>query len=332
MAHLNVYECQLPNEDLRIWRHPSKNKDIPQSIDERYDSITTDTKASPAVAVPTNEEGRRVLEEETGYEPNTVPWKDYLWIYSNLVQYSVIRHLIKNHEFTPLQVDQAEAKIHRVNQVYRTDPVAEPVDGLEIRQGLKVRSRFWNLPDQGPFVGINFAYTTTNIFTEPLDDVLDGVHNQDYWLKMNCPADCPHEDCTFHGHAGLIGEFDGFTETGELCQYAADGSGQYASVSPAVDGIDSNPPVERVAIEASYANIRQWATDKYGSRQSGIIEDIGRNRLGIPDRLSEKKASEREAKYELGQLNDLMDQIDRNVELLTGQTLTIADQPVEVLA
>lgn len=332
MAHLNVYECQLPDEDLRIWRYPSKNKDIPQSIDERYDSITTDREASPTIAVPTNEDGRQVLEEETGYELNTVPWKDYLWIYSNQVQYSVIRHLIENHDFTPLQVDQTEAETHRVTEVYRTDPVAEPVDGLEIRQGLKVRSRFWNLPDQGPFVGVNFAYTTTNLFTEPLDDVLDGVGNQDYWLKMNCPADCPHEDCTFHGHAGLIGEFNGFTDSGETCQYAADGSGQYVAVSSAVDGISNNPPVERVAIEPSYANIRQWATDKYGRRHSGVIQDISRKRLGIPDRLSEKKAANQEAKFELGQLNDLMDDIDRDVELLTGQTLTIADEPVEVFA
>lgn len=332
MVYLNVYECQLPGDDLRIWRYPSNNRDIPQIIDERYDSITTDTEASPRIAVPTNDEGRQVLEDETEYELNTVPWRDYLWIYSNLVQYSVIRHLIENPDFTPLQVDQTEAQTHRVNEVYLSDPVAEPVDGLEIRQGLKVRSRFWDLPDQGPFVGVNFSYTTTNLFTEPLDDVLDGVDDREFWLKMNCPADCTHEDCTFHGHDGLVGEFDGFTDTGEACQYAADSSGQYASLSPAVDGIDSNPPVERVAIEASYANIRQWATDKYGSRHSGIIEDIGRDRLDIPDRLSEKKASEREAKYELGQLNDLMDRINRDIELLTEQTLTIADQPVEVLA
>lgn len=332
MVHLNVYECQLPDDDLRIWRYPSKDRDIPQIIDERYDSITTDTEASPMIAVPTNDEGRQVLEDETEYELNTVPWRDYLWIYSNLMQYSIIRHLVENHTFTPLQVDQTEAQTHRVNEIYRPDPVAEPIDGLEIRQGLKVRSRFWNLPDQGPFVGVNFAYTTTNIFTEPLDDVLDGVDNRKFWLKMNCPADCPHEDCTFHGHDGLVGEFDGFTDTGEACQYTTDGSGQYASVSPTVDGIDTSPPVERITIEASYANIRQWATDKYGSRHSGIIEDIGRERLGIPDRVSEKDAAEREAKYELGQLNDLMDQIDRDVELLTGQTLTIADQPVEVLA
>ncbi|MDQ2074999.1 hypothetical protein RBH20_20990 [Haloarcula sp. H-GB4] len=330
MVHLNVYECQLPGDDLRIWRYPSNNRDIPQIIDERYDSVTTDTEASPMIAVPTNDEGRQVLEDETEYEQNSVPWQDYLWIYSNLVQYSVIRHLIENHDFTPLQVDQTEAQTHRVNEVYLTDPVAEPVDGLEIRQGLKVRSRFWNFPDQGPFVGVNFAYTTTNIFTEPLEGVLDGVNNREFWLKMDCPADCTHGDCTFHGHDGLIGEFDGFTGSGEACQYAADGSGRYVSLSPAVDGIDANPPVQRVAMEASYANIRQWATDKYGSRHSGIIEDIGRGRLGIPDRLSEEKASEREAKYELGQLNDLMDQIDRDVELLTGQTLTIADQPMEV--
>jgi len=332
MVHLNVYECQLPGDDLRIWRYPSNDRDIPQIIDERYDSITTDTEASPMIAVPTNDEGRQVLKDETEYELNTVPWRDYLWIYSNLVQYSVIRHLVENHNFTPLQVDQTEAQTHKVNEVYLVDRVAEPVDGLEIRQGLRVRSRFWNLPDEGPFVGINFAYTTTNIFTEPLDDVLDGVDNREFWLKMNCPADCTHEDCTFHGHDGLVGEFDGFTNTGEACQYAGGGSDQYASLSPAVDGIDSNPPVERLAMEASYANIRQWATDKYGSRHSGIIEDIGRNRLGIPDHLSEKKASEREAKYELDQLNDLMDRIDRGVELLTGQTLTIADEPMEVLA
>lgn len=331
MVHLNVYECQLPEDDLQIWRYPSNNHDIPKIIDERYDSITTDTEVSPMIAVPTNDKGRQVLDDETEYEQNTVPWKEYLWIYSNLVQYSVIRHLIENHDFTPLQVAQNEAQTHRVNEVYRTDPVAEPVDGLEIRQGLKVRSRFWNLPDQGPFVGVNFAYTTTNIFTEPLDDVLDGVDDQEYWLKMNCPADCTHEDCTFHSHNGLVGELDEFTGSGEACQYAADGSGQYASVSPNVEGIDTNPPVERVTIEANYANIRQWATEKYGSRHSSIIEDIGRDRLDIPDRLSERKASEREAKYELGQLNELMDQIDRDVELLTGQTLTIADQPVEVL-
>lgn len=331
MVHLNVYECQLPDEDLRIWRYPSKNEDIPQSIDERYACITTDTKASPAIAVPTNEDGRQVLEEETGYEPNTISWKDHLWIYSNLVQYSVIRHLIENHEFTPLQVDQTEAKIHRVNEVYRTDPLAEPVDGLEIRQGLKVRSRFWDLPNQGPFVGINFAYTTTNIFNEPLDEVLDGVGDRDYWLKMSCPADCQHEDCTFHGHSGLIGEFEGFSNTGETCEYSADGSGRYASVSPAVNGIDTNPPVERVAIEASYANIRQWATEKYGSCQSDIIKDIGRERLGIPAGLSEKKASEREAKYELNQLDEMVSQIDNDIELTTGQMITIANQPMEVL-
>ncbi|MEF8824756.1 MAG: hypothetical protein V5A27_00175 [Halapricum sp.] len=331
MVHLNVYECQLPGDDLRIWRYPSKNRDIPQIIDERYDSITTDTEASPMIAVPTNDEGRQVLEDETEYELNTVPWRDYLWIYSNLVQYSVIRHLLENHDFTPLQVDQTEAQTHRVNEVYLSDPVAEPVDGLEIRQGLKIRSRFWDLPDLGPFVGVNFRYTTTNLFTKPLNDVLDGVDDREFWLKMNCPADCIHEDCTFHGHDGLVGEFDGFTDTGEACQYAADGSSQYASLSPVVDGIGSNPPVERVAIEASYANIRQWATDKYGSRHSGIVEDIGRDAEAIPAYLSEKKASEREAKYELGQLNDLMDRIDRDIELLTGQTLTIADQPVEVL-
>lgn len=332
MVHLNVYECQLPGDDLRIWRYPSNNRDIPQIINERYDSITTDTEASPMIAVPTNDEGRQVLEDETEYELNTVPWRDYLWIYSNLVQYSVIRHLIDNHDFTPLQVDQTQAQTHRVNEVYLSDRVAEPVEGLEIRQGLKVRSRFWDLPDQGPFVGVNFGYTTTNLFTKPLDDVLNGVDDREFWLKMNCPADCTHEDCTFHGHDGLVGGLDGFTDTGESCQYAADGSGQYASLSPAVDGIDSNPPVERVAIEASYANIRQWATNKYGSRHSSIIEDIDRDRLGIPDHLSEEKASERESKYELRQLNDLMDRIDRDIQLLTGQTLTIADQPVEVLA
>lgn len=328
MVHLNVYECQFPEDDLRIWRYPSFDKDRPQSIDERFDSVTIDMEASPTIAVPTNADGREVLEEGTGYEQSTVPWQDYLAISSNLVQYGTIKHLVNHHDFVPLQVDQNDARTNRVNEVYKLDPIAEPVDGLEIRQGLKVRSRFWDLPDHGPFVGLIFAYTTTNYFIDPLDEVLDGTDQQDYWLKMNCPSDCPHEDCTFHGHSGLIGQFDGFAASGEECQYD-DGSDRFVSLSLTVDGISTNPPVERVAIEPSYDNIRQWATDKYGAQHSDIIEDIGRDRLGIPEYLDDY--SGQEFQYEWGRLEELVGEIDRDITLPTGQTVTIADEPMEIV-
>lgn len=331
MVHLNVYECQIPGDDLRIWRYPSYDTDIPQHIDERFDSITIDTEASPTIAVPTSDEGRDVLEDETQYEPATVAWHDHLAIYSNLVQYGIIRHLTENHEFTPIQVNQNEARTNRVNEVYATDPISEPVDGLEIRKGLKVRSRFWDFPDQGPIVGLNFAYTTTNYFTESLDDVLDGTDNQEYWLKMNCPSDCPHDDCTFHGHGGLIGEFSEFADSGEACRYDEDGSGQYVALSSAVDGIPTNPPVERVAIESSYDNIRRWAVDKHGSRYEEIIEDIFRDRLGVPDYMDDETIAEREAKFEQEQLDDVMEGIDREFELPTGQTATFADDPLQII-
>jgi len=329
MVYLNVYECQLPGDDLRIWRYPSPDTDIPRRIDERFDAVTIDMEATPTVAIPNNEEGVHVLEEETGYEQSTVPWQDYLWIYSNLVQYGAIQQLVDHHDFTPMQVDQNDARLNQINEVYKPDPIVEPVDGLEIRKGLKVRSRFWDLPDHGPVVGLNFAYTTTNYFTDPLDEVLDGTDQQDYWLKMNCPSDCQHEDCTFHGHDRLVGRFDGFTATGEECQYD-DGSDRFASLSPAVDGITANPPVERVAIEASYDNIRQWATDKYGDHHADIIEDIGRDRLGVPDYMDDY--SDREFQYEWDRLEELVNEIDREITLPTGQTVTIADEPMEVVA
>lgn len=331
MVHLNVYECRPTDDDLRVWRHPSNDKDIAVAIDREHDSITTDTQATPAIAVPTNEVGKRVLEDKTGYEPATVPWRKYLGVYSNMVQYGIVHHLVMNHDFEPLQVDQDDAKNNRVYEVYKTKPIFEPVDGLEIRPGLKVRSRFWDFPDQGPTVGIIFTYTTKNYFTDPLNELFDGTTSQDYWLEMNCPSDCPHEECTFYWQDGLIGHFEGFAGTGEECRYDDIDSDQFISLSPAAPGVTQNPPVERVVIEPSYANIRQWATDKYGSGKSGIIESISKERLDAPTHMSYGRVNEREAKFEQDRLEEMVSSIAKDVELPTGQTVTISDEPIQLV-
>lgn len=331
MVHLNVYECQLPDDDLRVWRHPSNDKNIAIAIDREHDSITTDTEATPAIAVPTNAEGRRILEDETGYEQTTVPWKRYLATYSNLVQYGIINHLVENHGYTPLQVDQDDAKNNRVYEVYKPDPIYEPVDGLEIRPGLKVRSRFWNFPDQGPSVGIIFSYTTKNYFTDSIEDLLTGTSDQDYWLEMNCPSDCPHDKCTFYGQDGLIGHFNGFTNQGEDCRYTADDAEQFVSLSTTAHGVTENPPAERVVIEPSYANIRKWATEKHGPGESGIIESISKERLGAPSHMGYGTVNEREAKLEQDRIEEMLSAIDKNIELPSGQPVTLSDEPIQLI-
>lgn len=332
MPHLNVYECQRADDELEVWRWPSPDKHTPGLIDENCDSVTTDTKITPAIAVPTNSEGLNVLENETNYEREEISWREHLWVYSNLLHYSIIRHLVENHSFKPLQVDQNRARTNRVNEVYRTAPLSEPVDGLEIRAGLKVRVRFWDLPEQGSFVGVNFAYTTTNYFADPLDEVLSGVDSVDYWLKMKCPSNCTHTECTFHGQDGLIGKFSGFEDEGEACRYDDVSADRYVSLSPSAEGIVSSPPAHRVAIEPSYENIRQWAVEKYGSSEDGIVGEIGRKRLGIPKHMSDGDATDKRYAFEQNRLKELIRDVGRKVSLPLGQSVTIANQPVEIVA
>lgn len=332
MTHLNVYECHRANDEIEVWRWPSPNNRTPNLIDKRYDSITTDLESSRPIAVPTNLEGLDVLESETDYEREKIIWREHPWIYSNLVHYSIIRHLVNHHSFEPLQVDQNIAQTNRVNEVYRTEPLSEPVDGLEIRAGLKVRVRFWDLPEQGPFVGANFAYTTTNYFADPLDEILREVDSVDYWLKMKCPSDCTHTECIFHGRDGLIGKFSGFENEGEACRYDSVSSDRYVSLSPSAEGIVSSPPVHRVAIEPSYENIRQWAVEKYGISEDGIVGEIDRVRLGIPKHMSDGDATAKRYAFEQNRLKELIGDIGKEVSLPLGQSVTIASQPVEIIA
>lgn len=332
MIHLNVYECQSGKDELVVWRWPSSDNRTPNLIDKRYDSVTTDTESSPAIAVPTNLDGLNVLENETNYEREEISWREHLWIYSNLLHYSIIRHLVDYHGFEPLQVDQDRARTNRIDEIYKTEPLSEPVNGLEIRAGLKVRVRFWNLPEQGPLVGVNFAYTTTNYFADPLDEILSGVDSVDYWLKMKCPSDCTHIQCTFYGQDGLIGKFSGFEDEGEACRYDSVSSNRYVNLSPSVEGIDSNPPVQRVAIEPSYPNIRQWAVEKYGSSEDGIVGEIDRNRLGVPEHVSDGDATNERYAFEQNRLKELIRNIGKEVSLPLGQSVTIASQPVEIIA
>jgi hypothetical protein len=332
MTHLNVYECQRAEDEIEVWRWPSLDKQTPDLIDENHDSITTDTESSPAIAVPTNLDGLNVLENETNYEREEISWREHLWIYSNLLHYSIIRHLVEHHNFEPLQVDQDRARTNRVNEIYKTEPLSEPVNGLEIRAGLKVRVRFWNLPEQGPLVGVNFAYTTTNYFADPLDEVFSGAASFDYWLKMKCPSDCTHTECTFHGRDGLIGKFGDFEGEGEACRYDSISSDRYVSLSPSAEGIVSSPPVHRVAIEPSYENIRQWAVEKYGSSEDGIVGEIDRKRLGIPEHMSDGDATNKRYAFEQNRLKELIRDIGKEVSLPLGQSVTIASQPVEIIA
>lgn len=331
MTHLNVYECQRAKDELVVWRWPSPDNRTPNLIDNRYDSIETDFESRQAIAVPTNLEGLNVLESETDYEREEISWREHLWIYKNLVHYSLIRHLVENHSFEPLQVDQNRARTNRIYEVYKTQPLSEPVDGLEIRAGLEVRVRFWDLPEQGPFVGVNFAYTTTNYFADPLGEVLNGVDSVDYWLKMKCPSDCTHTECTFHGQDGLIGKFSGFDDEGEACRYDGGSSDRYVALSPSAEGIVSKPPVHRVAIEPSYKNIRQWAVEKYGSSEDGIVGEIDRKRLGIPKHMSDGDATDKRYAFEQNRLKELIRDIEKEVSLPLGQSVTIASQPVEII-
>ncbi len=332
MAHLNVYECQCADDELKVWRWPSPDKNTPSRIDKSYDSVTTDTKITPAIAVPTNPEGLNVLDNETNYQRGTISWQNNPWIYSNLLHYSIIRHLVKNHSFKPIQVDQNRAKTNRVNEVYRTEPLSEPVDGLEIRAGLKVRVRFWDLPEQGLFVGVNFAYTTTNYFADPIDEVLRGLDSGDYWLKMKCPSDCTYTECTFHGEDGLIGKFSGFKDEGEACRYDSTSLDRFVTLSPSAEGMASSPPVHRVAIEPSYENIRRWATEKYGTSEDGIVGEIDRKRLGIPMHMSDRDATDKRYAFEQNRLKELINDIGKEVSLPLGQSVTIASQPVDIIA
>lgn len=332
MVHLNVYECQRTDDKLEVWRWPSPDNHTPDLIDENCDFITTDSRSTPAIAVPTNSEGLDVLENETNYEREEISWQEHLWIYSNLVRYSIIRHLVNRHDFEPLQVDQNKARTNRVYEVYETEPLSEPVDGLEIRAGLKVRVHSWDLPEQDPFVGVNFAYTTTNYFAAPLEEVLSEVDTADYWLKMKCPSDCAHTECTFHGKKGLVGKFGGFEDEGEACRYDSASSDQYVKLSSSAEGVASNPPAERVAIEPSYENIRQWAVDKHGSSKDRIVGEIDRKRLGIPKYMNDGEATDKRYLFEQHRLGELVEEIDKKVRLPLGQTVTIASHPVEIVA
>jgi hypothetical protein len=331
MVHLNVFECRRANDRVKIWKWPSSGKDEPSELDEEYDCITTDLRSTPAVAIPTNIRGIDILAEKTDYDLVSVSWRDYPWIYARLIHYSVIRHLLKRHDFEPLQADHVRARTNRIHEVYKTQPLSEPVGGLEIRAGLKVRVRFWKLLEQGLFVGVSFRYTTTNYFAEPLDEVLDGASTTDYWLKMKCPSDCTHTECPFHGQDGLVGKFSSFEDEGETCRYDSVSSDRYVNLSPSVEGIDSNPPARRVAIEPSYPNIQQWAVEKFVFSMDGIVGEIDRKRLGIPRHMSDGDSTDKRYAFEQSRLSELIKNVEKEVRLPLGQSVTISSQPVEVI-
>ena len=327
MLELNVFGCDLHAKELRVWRYPSKDNSTPQRLNERFDSFAVSFRTPPAAAYPLNQEGREKLDDEflTGFEERMVNPMEFLGPYANMCKYGFVRHLIDEHGWQPLQADQNEVALNRVNRVFDPDPRYSPVDGLDIHSGLEIRPQFWDLPDHGPYVGLVLNPKSTNHFTKPLDEVLDVVYTQDYWLRMNCPSDCSYEECTFHGETRAVGKFDAFADGGEACRYD-DSDGPYVALADRLDGIDTNPPADRVAIEASYENIKEWAVDKHGDRYEDIAKDIPREAVDMPSYADRDDR----ASYEHDQLRDVVDEVGGEFPLPNGQTVELEAEPIEL--
>jgi hypothetical protein len=327
MLELNVFGCELQAEELRVWRYPTKDNSTPQQLNERFDSFAVSFRTPPAAAYPMNEEGREKLDDEflTGFEERMVDPMEFLGPYANMCKYGFIRYLIDEHGWLPLQEDQEEVALNRVDRLFDPDPRYSPVDGLDVHSGLQIRSQYWNLPDHGPYVGLALNPKSTNHFTKPLDEMLDGVYTRDYWLRMNCPSDCTHEECTFHGETRAIGQFDAFTDGGEACRYD-DSGGPYVSLADSLDGIDTNPPADRVAIEANYENIKEWAVEKHGDRHEDIAKEIPREAVDMPSYADRDDR----AKYEHDQLRDVVAEIGGEFPLPNGQTAELDTDPIEL--
>ncbi|WP_144906763.1 hypothetical protein [Halobellus captivus] len=328
MLDLNIFGCELQAKDLRIWRYPTKDNSTPQQLNERFDSFAVSFRTPPAVAYPLNQEGREKLDDEflTGFEQRTVDPMEFLGPYANLCKYGFIRYLIDEHGWLPLQEDQTEVALNRVDRLFDPESRYSPVDGLDVHSGLQIRSQYWDLPGHGPYVGLVLNPRSTNHFTKPLDEVLDGVNETDYWLRMNCPSDCPHEDCTFHGETRAIGQFDAFTDGGEACRYSDSDDTPFVALADHLDGIDKNPPADRVAIEANYENIKEWTVDKHGNRYKNIARDIPRKAVDMPSHADRDKR----AKYEHDQLREVVAEIGGEFPLPNGQTVEFDTDPIKL--
>jgi hypothetical protein len=100
------------------------------------------------------------------------------------------------------------------------------------------------------------------------------------------------------------------------------------SLADSLDGIDTNPPADRVAIEANYENIKEWAIEKHGDRQEDIAKDIPREAVDMPSHADRDDR----AKYECDQLRDVVAEIGGEFPLPNGQTAELDTDPIELRA
>ena len=272
MPVLNFFPCKLGGE-LVIWRNEDISSTEYHQLREKHCFIRfPDNRRKMAYPM---RGGYEILLSELGFRPIPVKTSDYLSAFSDLCKYGFVSFLM-DLGFQALHENPAKVEASSIAKLYNTDsPIYEfpPSDPeLVIYEGVGVRKQYWNPPTSGPIGGISIRYTTTPYFVKPLDEILEGVEDFSPYVQMKCPVDCGKKDCPFYSEKRLIGKFIGFADGGFPCKMLEGDYKKFVRLSDRRQGIEENPPANRVSIERNLATISQWAEKRHGKKD--ILTEI----------------------------------------------------------
>jgi hypothetical protein len=318
MAELNVFECDLEEEDFKLWFSDRHEIDSTKENENIYAKVDD----GKVIAIPKNSEGKEFLQEEFNeFHTNK---EHYPVLFSNITKYGLIKTLLESNEFQALQSNMNDLKTNSIDRIYLKDKIFSPAEGLSLYPGLIVRPRFWNFPQEESLVfGMIMRYSTKLHFDIPLTTVLENSNFEDFWVKLKPSPEL--EETSLPDDTRLIGKFQSLTDTCEDQEFEEYDT--FVELEEDVRDIGVNPPADLVIMDTNYSNVQKWAIDKFGQEKQNIIKDIRRKSLKRPKFAPEKKKS----KFEHEQLIDTIEAVPKNIELPNGQKVTISTEPMEIV-